>query len=265
MLIPRDILEIHRVASKDETRESLQCVHAERTDVPRLTATDGHRLLTVTWTEPTTDDAPLDFGDLTQVRGFTADIPAETCEELHRVVPRGAVGEHYRHAWLEETNPVGIVKAGAGERALGQAVQCETKRPEMEFPNWRPVIEGVAGAVKIGLNGNLLADLLRTIAKVSGEVGVVLHIPADPTAPIGLHVDSRDGKVHVDAVLMPMRLELTGRPDWDDVPDLPNTPPKTPKPPKVKAPTADLPGLGDDPPADPLTDLTRSEQEQDDE
>lgn len=238
MLIPREVLEIHRIASKDATRLNLTCVHAERedADTPRLTATDGWRLLTVTWKEPEVDSPPADFGDLRRIAGFTGEIQVETCAEIARVVPKGAVGEIFRHAWLEETNPDSLTRMGAGDKAVGQAVQCETKGPDVTFPDYRVVTKDIAGAVKIGINAALLAELLQTIGKISGERGIVLHVPSDPKKPIGIHADSADGALHVDAVIMPMDIDLTGRPDWDDVPTLPDVPIiGTPKPPEPDA------------------------------
>jgi len=233
MLIPRDVLDVHRITSKDETRFNLQCVHGEReAKRPRLTATDGYRLITVTWDEPEIADgeAPDDYGDLTKVPGFSANVLAETCAEVARIVPRGEVGEVYRHAWLEEANGNGLVRMGAGAKALGQAVQCEAKDPGIEFPNWHEAVASVKGAVKIGINAKLLAELVAVVSKASGEVGVVLSVPADPTQPLGIHADSADGTVHVDAVLMPMRIDLTGRPDWDDVPSFKGMEPPPPDP-----------------------------------
>lgn len=221
MLIPRNVLEVHRIASTDENRPNLTCVHAEReADRPRLTATDGHRLVTVTWNEPEIDpgDVPADYGDLTTVPGFAANVLTETCSEIARAVPSGDRDVIYHHAWLEEANGNGLVRMGAGDKSICQAVQCEAKDPEIEFPNWREVVAGVKGAVRIGINAKYLAEILRVVSKASGEVGVVLSVPADPTQLIGIHADSADGTVHVDAVLAPMRLDLTGRPDWDDVP-----------------------------------------------
>lgn len=221
MLIPRNVLEVHHLTSKDERRINLRCVHAERDgERPRLTATDGHRLISVTWTEPEMgpNDVPADYGDLTTVAGFTADLLPETCAEVARAVPRGDVGEVYRHAWLEEANGNGLVRMGAGDKALCQAVQCEAKDPEIQFPAYRQVLHSVKGAVRIGINAKLLAEVVSIVSKVSGEVGVVLSVPADPEQPLGIHADSKDGTVHVDAVLMPMRIDLTGRPDWEDVP-----------------------------------------------
>lgn len=238
MLIPRDVLEVHRITSKDENRPNLQCVHAEReADRPRLTATDGHRLVTITWSEPEVPDAdiPADYGDLTQIPGFTADILAETCAEVARVVPKGERAEVYRHAWLEESNGNGLVRMGAGDKSICQAVQCEAKDPEIEFPNWRDAVGSVKGAVRIGINAKLLAELVAVVSKASGEVGVVLSVPADPLQPLGIHADSKDGTVHVDAVLMPMTLDLTGRPDWQDVPSFKGMEP----PPKPKDDPAD--------------------------
>lgn len=221
MLIPRNVLEVHHLTSKDETRINLLCVHAEReADRPRLTATDGHRLITVTWTEPEVPvgEVPADYGDLTKVPGFTANLLAETCAEVARIVPRAAGGEIFRHAWLEEANGNGLVRMGAGDKALSQAVQCEAKDPEIDFPEYRQVLNSVKGAVRIGINAKYLAEVVSLVSKVSSEVGVVLSVPSDPTQPLGIHADSKDGTVHVDAVLMPMRIDLSGRPDWEDVP-----------------------------------------------
>lgn len=244
MLIPREVLEVHRIASKDERRPNLNCVHVERSPTPRLVATDGPRLITVTWKEPDLrEPAPIDYGNLTEVAGFVADMPVETCVELQRVVPKGDVGEVFRHAWLEETREPGTVVAGAGERTFGQAVRLEAKRSEPDFPDWRAV-HGVKGALRIGVNGNLLAELLRVATKVSGTAGVVLHIPSDPEAPIGLSSDSGDGLTKVDGILMPMRLDLTGRPDWEDVPVLPGTPPPVDPPKKDQG---ELPGTAAEP------------------
>lgn len=231
MLIPRNVLEVHHLTSKDEGRPNLQCVHAEREgDKPRLTATDGHRLISVTWTEPDVPigEAPADYGDLTKVPGFTANLLAETCAEVARIVPRAAGGEVYRHAWLEEANGGGLVRMGAGDKALSQAVQCEAKDPEIQFPEYRQVLGSVKGAVRIGINAKYLAEVVSLVSKVSGEIGVVLSVPADPQQPLGIHADSSDGTVHVDAVLMPMRIDLTGRPDWEDVPSFAGMEPPEP-------------------------------------
>lgn len=243
MLIPRDVLEVHKVASKDPERTNLNCVHVERSPDPRLVATDGFRMVTVTWKEPeiTQDQpAPEDYGDLTEVAGFICDMPVETCAELQRVVPKGEVQPIFAHAWLEETNEPGMIRAGAGERLLGQAVRCEAKRQEPDFPDWRAVRK-VKGAVRIGINATYLAEVLRVVAKISGQAGVVLHVPSDPTAPIGISSDGSDGLTKVDALVMPMQLDLTGRPDWEDVPVLPGTPDKIVKPPKEEA-EPELPG-----------------------
>ena len=239
MLIPRNVLEVHHLTSNDSQRPNLQCVHAEReADRPRLTATDGHRLITVTWAEPDVPagEVPADYGDLTKVPGFTANLLAETCAEIARIVPRAAGGDVYRHAWLEEANGNGLVRMGAGDKSICQAVQCEAKDPEIDFPEYRQVLSSVKGAVRIGINAKYLAEVVSLASKISGEVGVVLSVPADPMQPLGVHVDSKDGIIHVDAVIMPMRIDLSGRPDWEDVPSFQGMEPP-PKPPEE--PTAD--------------------------
>ena len=239
MLIPRGVLEIYRLASKEEARPSLQYVHAERDrDTPRLTATDGYRLLTATWTEPEvkSGEEPADYGEFRPVAGFVGELRAESCADMARAIPHGEVPEVYRHAWLEEGNGNHLIRMGAGDKTLGQAMQCESIEPEMEFPDWKPVVDQVKGAVKIGVNAKLFAELLAVMSRVSGETGVVLYVPADPTAPIGIHVDSADGTRHLDGLIMPMRLDLTGRPEWEDVPTLPGTPAPVEPPPKEAVP-----------------------------
>lgn len=87
MLIPRNVLEVHHLTSKDESRPNLQCVHAEREGgTPRLTATDGHRLVTVTWIEPEVPagEAPDDYGDLHGTVLSSASIPPWVLE-LHAI------------------------------------------------------------------------------------------------------------------------------------------------------------------------------------
>lgn len=124
-------------------------------------------------------------GRLTKVPGFTANLLAETCAEVARIVPRAAGGEVYRHAWLEEANGDGLVRMGAGDKALSQAVQCEAKDPDIEFPEYRHVLNSVKGAVRIGINAKYLAEVVSLVGRVSGEVGVVLSVPAEQ---LGAHI-----------------------------------------------------------------------------
>jgi hypothetical protein len=186
MLIPREVLEVHRITSKDETRPSLQRVHAERSaEQPRLTATDGRCLLTVTWNEPEVKagEEPVDFGDLATIPGFVADIPADQCLEIARAVPRGHVSGDSITAAIERCELI-EAKANGGTTfgmRTAQSPAAELRRlaaaPPGKVPMWgqRGVfpldVDGTPYLITYDGDGNICVHAVNPLVPCISETG----------------------------------------------------------------------------------------------
>lgn len=214
MLIPKGALEVYRIASKDQSRPNLTRVRAERDQhgTPRLTATDGHRFVTVTWMEPPVEVEPNSFGDLAKRDCFTANLLPEMCVEVGRAIPSGAA-DVFRHAWLEESNHGNVIRMGAGDRTLGQAVQCEADHdPAVDYPDVRGLLRGRKSTVaRIGIDGKYLAEMLKVMLAACGGRGVVLELTGDVLAPLTLIAENLDGTTRAEGMIMPLQIDLTGK------------------------------------------------------
>jgi hypothetical protein len=195
MLIPKRLFAISAVCSKDATRSNLAAVFAEREPdgSPRLTATNGHALLTVTWHEPDHQEFP-DIPDVQAERaeGFTVLIPATAWNEAGKVLSATrSAHPGARYALLHEER--------TDERLRLTSTDGETQRTI--FPASDPV------RVRIGLNAGLLANLLNTIDTLAGRtIGVEFLVPADAESPVELRVRGDDDE-EIRALCMPVRLD----------------------------------------------------------
>jgi hypothetical protein len=209
MLIPKRFFAISAVCSKDATRPNLAAVFAERepSGSPRLTATNGHALLTVTWHEPDHQEFPDIPGVQAERReGFTVLVPATAWNEAGKVLSATRSAHPCaRYALLHEDR--------TGERLRLTSTDGDTHRtiaarsPEESFPDYRilfPASDPVR--VRIGLNAGLLASLLNTIDTLAGRnIGVEFLVPADAESPVELRVRGDDDE-EIRALCMPVRL-----------------------------------------------------------
>jgi hypothetical protein len=216
MLIPKRLFAISALASKDATRINLAAVFAEREpdERPRLTATNGHVLVTVTWTEPDHEQfANIPDMRLEAAQGFTALIPATAWHEASKNLAGARNGLAFAtHALLEEN--------GSGDRLRLTSTDGETHRtittrcPEESFPDYRalwPDPDRVV--VHIGLSAELVANLLTTIDSMAGRhTGIEFLVPADPSLPVELRARG-DNDEEIRALCMPMRLGRTSATD----------------------------------------------------
>jgi hypothetical protein len=210
MLIPKRLFAISSVCSKDATRPNLAAVFAEREPdgSPRLTATSGHALLTVTWHEPDQQECP-DVPDVQADRseGFSVLIPATAWNEAGKVLTAGKNGSAgARYAFLHEDRTDERLRLTSTDGDTDRTIAARS--PAENFPDYRimfPAADRVH--VRIGLDAGLLANLLHTIETLAGpKLGVEFLVPADAASPVELRVRGEDDE-EIRALCMPWRLD----------------------------------------------------------
>lgn len=216
MLIPEKVFPIVATAASEVGRYAMNAVHLERDKAgsPLAVATDGRRLLVVSWHEPDGSEYPGGVGRVDQQEGFTALVPTDAWKELGKAISRKAYKPILGFGLVDESQ-VSPLLLGATDL---QSVRRFTPLPvEGRFPQWREVISPLTllpkmkprkgkarHAVKVHVDAKMLAELLTALAKMIDDDsrGVVMYVPVNGDAPIQIQAQSE----HVQAlgVLMPL-------------------------------------------------------------
>jgi hypothetical protein len=215
------------VAAQENTRYAFRGTKVERNKdgTCTATATDGRRLLSVTWTEDTT--APLPgFEEVEKPKeGFAAVIPARAAMRADSAIRRVRAKKNSRPApacvVIDEQNANGRVQLitldDEGTQRLDVAAN-EGQYPPFKdvIPNHKIVTDDrekwtkKSRAVRIGVKADLLAGLLDAMkaAVPDAEGVVVLEVPTVPSRPIKMTIGKDDARRRAVGVLMPVNLNL---------------------------------------------------------
>lgn len=215
MLIPERVFPIVACAG-ESTRYALGAVHLERDaqGSPVAVATDGRRLLVVSWQEPSGEDYPDAVGNVAQVDGFSALVPADAWKEAGKALPKKTYRPILSYVLLDESqvNPLLL-----GTTDLHSVRRFSPPAVEGRFPKWQEVIaplillpklttgKGKPGyAVKVVVDAKMLAELLNVLAKMLDDDsrGVTLYLPVNGDAP--LQIQATGSTVQALGVLMPL-------------------------------------------------------------
>jgi len=207
MLLNRHNLSIVALASKDETRHSLQGVRVTK---DYTEATDGYRLARVT--VPTGN--PAEFPNV----GITANgsmpavtVPATAAKALEKALPRP--GRSRRLPILENA----LVDTEAAQRGTFRAIatDLETQTPveaaviEGQYPDSDPVFPGGEPLATVHINGLYLAECAKLAAGMTNgrSHGIKLLIyDKDGLAPVKIEATNPDTGQTATFLIMPMRL-----------------------------------------------------------
>lgn len=188
MLVPPQVFELHKLTNADTSRYCLGGIRFERDDngQPVAIATDGRKLLAVQWPEPPAKKYPADKVGLSADHkpGFETVIPAKACQKAAKLPPRNTK-TILRNVLIDETATNGSVPMGAYD--LEEAQQVRPQALEGKYVKWRDVYprpEEEGRTVTVQLDARMLADLLTTIQKASGD--------KDCRVKVTFHLDSPD-------------------------------------------------------------------------
>lgn len=231
MYIPKKLAAIAAIASTDQTRLAIASVCAERTagGKPRLTATDGRMLLSVTWLEESHEQAPKGFGTLPAEPGWGVAIPAEALVAAAKVPPKNPIIPIYGTVAIPEIEGERLALQARDPKG-GKEYTAEVEViPATDYPDYHQVVveprrlvetEGYdrdadKRCVRITVDARLLARLAKTFVDMSipsgskGEVGIDLEVPLNDIDPITI-TRKEGGGTELYALLMPMRKSAMG-------------------------------------------------------
>lgn len=171
MLIPRQLLNLSGVASRDTTRPHLCGISLKRfpSGVAIAEATDGKRLIRATWDEPEKVTFPK-TADVIPSRkpGFEFTLPTAAADTLEKTIPTKAGDSILNYAGVDEdcgNNTARFTTFDPDARQVHEITGCEGK-----FPNTNYVIETLwKEKGSIGLDASLLANTLKTWMAVAGK------------------------------------------------------------------------------------------------
>lgn len=221
MLVPRKVFGVAKVSDPSSTRYALGGVQFERTaEGPVAVATDGRRLLAVTWPEEKGEKFP--DGERDHVEGFTTIVPTKACQDAQRAmglkIGKG-VKPIFHNVLIEEPTANGKVPLVSHN---GEEVRrAEPKACEGRFPQWRQIVKrhDETDSVSVELNAKLLGELLETVADLlegDEDRGVTLTVPMKAGEPVLLSRATPSGMKLV-GLIMPLYSGKKGykaKPAW---------------------------------------------------
>lgn len=195
MLIPKSVLSVSDVASRDATRYHLNCLRLRRDahGAPRAEATDGKRAMSATWTELDNAEFPY-VGDrqvATTKPGFEFLLPLPAIPGVRELVGKKPVKPVLGMVAVDEAAANGTARFVGTDLATTR--ELTAAGVDGQYPNLSVVTEFKPDhAVSVCLDAKLLVDTLRTWMSVAGP--------------------AVDGSVHGMAIRMTIALDADGRP-----------------------------------------------------
>lgn len=217
MLIPSTILEnVAKFASTDETRYVLNGVLVERDadGKPRAVATDGHRLMSVTWNEKSVDVDAVVPAEAQSFGVISADHATNAAK-----ANKGRKGEIGALVLAEVSASVASLKGVTGHGATGVLTPTgnatEVEKINGRFPDYRQVVptrewlpkseDNSHYETRVRLNPKYLASACATLAALrcdAMEIGVAV----DALSPVSIKGYNLDTGADIAIVIMPMKM-----------------------------------------------------------
>lgn len=213
MRIPKGILKIAVVSARENTRYAFNGVFLEREkDQLRATATDGHKLVTVTWPDENSVPLPCGLEEADKsVENFKAIVPSSAALMVDANIPQRGGGE-VAVAVIDEAATNGMVKLATRDNFKALTIRTEVAAIDGQFPPFRDVIPTYqivddadkSKAVSVSVDACHLRALLNALLEaVPGDLEprVVMEIPLAPGRVVKLTRKNIDGREAI-AVLM---------------------------------------------------------------
>lgn len=203
MMIPKQILESVRSASKDAARYQLTGIYLERLgeDECSATATDGKQLLHVRWKEEDWKEHPKGSEG---VEGFNAILPTSEVKALKSMIPKCNPRPILEYLCLDESEANGKLPFSVTD--LETTTGRESSQIQGTYPDYKWVLEGGRG-FSIKFNPLILANLLTAVAKCSEADVVELQFSTDRKPqdhPVMVVAQAPGSNVKVTGMAMPL-------------------------------------------------------------
>lgn len=214
MIIPKSVAAIANVASTAKGyRDKLHGVKLSRVSDTKCVAdcTDGRQLIRATWTENEKVRKCLsDYASTSPVENFSTVIPAKEFENAAKYAPR-KLG-NFSNVILDEPNANGRVNLISTNGNTPTSISVESHGDNYgeypDFDKYKVIPDGKSETLRIGLDANLLCNLLKTLAVMSEQTKdnccITLSL-IDKNSPVKIECKGKNG-IHLDAVIMPVRI-----------------------------------------------------------
>jgi len=207
-LYNRKQLENIKLASKDDTRQTLNGLHFEGDST---VSTDGHKLMKVTWTVPQkAKNWPVN-GVEWEKKDKPFILPRSTVEKALKNIPkqRGLAMPVLENVaiGLKKTEKDDPDKFVVQTSDLENTDNIEGKTVEGKFPNYKQVIPDYQNSEsyrKVGISAHYLKEVCAQLEKYKNSSMVTLYM-GNEKEPIVITADDDEG-TEAEAVLMPMQL-----------------------------------------------------------
>lgn len=195
MLLSKQLLQVAKIASKDDTRPVLTAIKVYREDGKTVAvATDGYMLSEVIEDTPDSSDYPLLMDERKPVEVEEVLLPAKTAEKIGKAIVSKSAMPVLRYALLE------------GDRVSTTDLEEITSlgfRPiEGNYPDYRQLTpdENEVGRYVVHLDPALLK---KALSQFGSERSVRLSISSSKLSPITLRSENEGVKKTV--VIMPLK------------------------------------------------------------
>jgi DNA polymerase-3 subunit beta len=214
MLLPRNLSVIESHADADSSRYALGGIRLERDaqGKPHAIATDGRRLIHVTWDE--TPDELVAIGDLRHVPGFETILPLGAISAADKAAKlKAAVSSRFpvlNQVLLEEPSANGTVRIASTN--MESTSTAELASVEGRFPKWRDVfpMAKTCEQMTISLDPRYLAEMCKAVGALGthdAKPGINITINTGTGGhkkPILVSAVNHETGIAVEAILMPL-------------------------------------------------------------
>lgn len=202
-MIPKQILEAVRSASKDPARYMLAGIYLERLteDECSATATDGKQLLNVRWKEDDWKEHPKGSEG---VKGFSAILPTTEIKALKGMIPRCTPRPILENLCLDESESNGRLPFSVTD--LETSTGRESSPIQGDYPDYKWALNGGKG-FSIRFNPLIMANLLTAVAKCADVDVVELQFSTDRNPekhPVMVIATNKLNQIKVKGMVMPL-------------------------------------------------------------
>ncbi len=170
-VIPRGVLESHRIAATEKTRFAMNGIRLERRADGKANAqaTDGKRMISVTWSDESDRSDFPEVGLKTDPSpGFVTILPQSVIEKALKVMPRKAPKPILeRLAVEEEAGAGGEIKVASTD--LAERTVFESRAVEGSFPDTSSVWPKGRPVAHTCFNPVYLVELAKAMVEAQGQ------------------------------------------------------------------------------------------------
>lgn len=200
MLIPRSVLAARKCGDTQSARYALGGLCLTRdpeTNQPFAVATDGGKLVALTWNEPAAAEFPADL-DLAHRPGCQFTIPTAALDKVAACkIGAKSIKPALRHIAVQEPADDKACTAPMIATSVDETARFEPRLQEGRFPRWRDIVTAPKNAITFCVDANRLIDLLQAMIAHTGTnksapASVVFSVDPDEAFRRALVVSSAD-------------------------------------------------------------------------